>query len=65
MVLKVLRAKILSVAHDNPFTGHMGTRRTFYRLTQSFYWPGVSSDVTKYCQSCDVCLKTKPKGKTS
>ena len=64
MVPNVLRPKILSVAHDNPFSGHMGTRRTFYRLTQSFYWPGVSSDVTKYCQSCAVCLKTKPKGKT-
>ena len=64
MVPKELRAKILSAAHDKPFSGHMGTRRTLYRLTQSFYWPGVSRDVTKYCKSCEVCLKTKPKGKT-
>ena len=64
MVPKELRAKILSAAHDKPFSGHIGTRRTLYRLTQSFYWPGVSRDVTKYCKSCEVCLKTKPKGKT-
>ena len=64
IVPKNLRAKLLSLAHDKPFSAHMGIRRTFYRLTLAFYWPGISGDVTKYCKSCVVCLKSKPKGRT-
>ena len=59
-----LRSKILSLAHDMPFGAHMGTRRTQDRITADFYWPGISSDVKIYCRSCDVCQKTKPKGRT-
>ena len=59
-----LRAKILSLAHDKPFSAHMGINRTLFRLMLSFYWPGVSGDVRKFCKSCDTCLKMKPKGRT-
>ena len=64
MVPKELRAKILTLAHDKTFSARLGTRMILYRLTLPFYWPGVSCDVTKYCKSCVICLKTKPKGET-
>ena len=64
MVPLQLRAKLLSLSHDKPFSAHMGVRRTLYRLTLSFYWPGISRDVTKFCKSCEICLKARPKGKT-
>ena len=64
MVPLRLRPKLLSLSHDKPFGAHMGARRTLYRLTLSFYWPGISGDVTKFCKSCEICLKSRPKGKT-
>ena len=64
LVPSSLRARILSLAHDKPFGAHMGINRTLFRLLLSFYWPGVSGDVRKFCKSCDTCLKMKPKGKT-
>lgn len=29
----------------------------------NFYRPGIQGDVTRYCQSCDVCQRTFPRGK--
>ena len=59
-----LRPKILSLAHDMPFSAHMGIKRTLVRITSSFYWPGISRDVKTYCKSCNVCQKKRPKGRT-
>ena len=64
LVPSQLRNKLLSLSHDMPFGAHMGTRRTFDRVTAEFYWPGIWSDVRNFCKSCDVCQKTKPKGRT-
>ncbi|PIK37646.1 hypothetical protein BSL78_25517 [Apostichopus japonicus] len=30
-----------------------------------FTWPGMQADVTRYCQSCDVCQRTLPKGRVT
>ena len=39
--------------------------RFFYRNTLAFYFPGILGVVTKFCKSCVVCLKSKPKWRTS
>ncbi|KAL8610775.1 hypothetical protein ACOMHN_016758 [Nucella lapillus] len=62
MVLRELRDTIMKLAHDTPFSGHLGGKRTRERLWRDFYWPGVVRDVRKYCASCDVCQRTTPKG---
>ena len=59
-----LRYKIMMLGHDSPCSGHMGVKRTSFRISSSFFWPGMSSDIRHYCKSCESCLKTKPKGKT-
>ena len=59
-----LRYKIMMLGHDSPCSGHMGVRRTLFRISSSFFWPGMSSDVSHYCKSCESCLKAKPKGST-
>ena len=28
-----------------------------------FYWPGVQSDIKRFCRSCDICQRAVPKGK--
>ena len=58
VVPTVLRAKLLSVAHDNTAAGHLGVTKTKDRLLRHFYWPIISKDVKEFCHSCDVyqCL---------
>jgi len=50
------------VAHDSILGGHLGSQKTLDRVMSNFYWPGINNDVTRYCQSCDVCQRTTPKG---
>ena len=58
-----LRNRILSLSHDTPLGGHCSIKKTNFLLTQSFFWPGISNDVKKYCNSCDICQKTRSKGR--
>ena len=64
MLPKQLRSKILSLGHDMPFSAHMGINRTLVRVTSSFYWPGVTADIKKFCRTCSICLKTSSRGRT-
>ena len=59
-----LRLIVMVVAHDSILGGHLGTQKTIDRVLSSFFWPGVHADVMRYCQSCDICQQTVPKGKT-
>ena len=55
------RTQILSLAHDNVLSGHLGITKTYYRILKQFFWPGLKSDVSRYCHSCHVCqLVGKP-----
>ena len=45
--------------------GHMATKRTVSRVLSEFYWPGVQTDVKRFCQSCDICQRTVARGKIS
>lgn len=53
------RAQILT--HDSVMGGHLGISKTYYRILGHFFWPGLKSDVVKYCCSCHACrLVVKP-----
>ena len=32
-------------------------------MTSNFFWPGADGDVTRYCQSCDICKRIAPKSR--
>ncbi|XP_021371318.1 uncharacterized protein LOC110461908 [Mizuhopecten yessoensis] len=57
------RPTVLQLAHESMMAGHMGAKRTLERITSEFFWPGMTTDVTRYCRSCDTCQRTFPKGK--
>ena len=61
VVPKGLRSAVLAVSHDAILAGHSGARRTLARVRSSFFWPGVTVDVSQNVKSCDVCQKTTPK----
>ena len=39
----------------------LGAKKTTQRILSDFYWPGVRSDVSRFCRSCEICQKTVSK----
>ncbi|GBG62855.1 hypothetical protein CBR_g32438, partial [Chara braunii] len=58
-----LRTRLLGEYHDSRLAGHFGVDRTIARLRQRFRWPYLITDVTRYCDSCEVCLRSKPRNR--
>ena len=57
IVPKLLRTKILKLAHDIPAAVHLGMIKTKKRLEQHFYWPSMSEDINLYVGTCNVCQR--------
>ncbi|KAL8596030.1 hypothetical protein ACOMHN_021070 [Nucella lapillus] len=63
VVPKELRVSVMTLGHDIPMAGHLGTRKTKDRIFLEFYWPGMCGDIRRYCQSCVSCQRTVDKGR--
>ena len=59
---KSLGSRVIGVAHDSLFGGHLGVRKTEDRIQINFFWPGLHEDVTSFRRSCDICQKTVARG---
>ncbi|KAJ8039219.1 hypothetical protein HOLleu_16866 [Holothuria leucospilota] len=55
VVPRTYRREILSIAHEMPFAGHLGVKKTYHRILNHFYWPKLKSDVAKFCKTCHSC----------
>ena len=42
---KCLRAEVLQACHDDTISGHLGVTRTYDRVTQRYFWHGISRDM--------------------
>jgi len=49
------RAKILQLAHESVFGGHLGERKTQEKIRLSFYWLGLHKTVLSHVQLCCNC----------
>jgi len=58
-----LRERVMKLAHDTLMSGHQGRKKTKDRIWTQFWWPGMNSDVTRFCRSCDICQRTVAKGR--
>ncbi|GBG80214.1 hypothetical protein CBR_g30581 [Chara braunii] len=58
-----LWTRLLGEYHDSRLAGHFGVNRTIARLRQRFRWPDLVTDVTQYCDSCEVCRRSKPRNR--
>ena len=56
---------IMKIAHESIMSGHLAVKRTIQKVLSEFFWPGISSDIKRYCRFCDICLRTIAKGKTA
>ena len=52
---KACREKLFHEAHDGVFGGHLKANKIIGELGKHYWWPGMSSDVIKWCQACLVC----------
>ena len=55
MVPRAYRPEIVNLAHATPMSGHLGVYKTYHKIHNHFFWPGLKSDVSHHCQSCHTC----------
>jgi transposase InsO family protein len=56
---QTIRQTVLRQLHDSRTAGHMGRERTLKLVKDRFFWPGVTTDIRRWCRKCDVCARRK------
>ena len=54
-----LRAEIIQFYHDVPVAGHRGRWKTVELVIRNYWWPGVTRDIGRYVEGCDLCQRMK------
>jgi len=54
-----LKREILEWMHSSPTGGHSGRRATLKRIKAILYWKGMTKDVIKFIQQCQICQTCK------
>ncbi|XP_066987487.1 uncharacterized protein [Macrobrachium rosenbergii] len=47
---------LLDLAHTSE--SHLGVNKTYHRVSQDFFWPGIKKDIKEYIISCHQCQVT-------
>ena len=53
------RRSVMYNAHNSAFGGHCGRSRTIDKIRLDYYWPGLATDVRKWCRTCHECQTAK------
>jgi len=54
-----LRAEVIWLHHNVPAVGHGGRWKTVELVTRNYWWPGITRDIGKYVEECDLCQRMK------
>ena len=46
--------------HAQPFSGHLGVTKTFSKIRERYFWPGLFRLVANYVRQCRDCAMYKP-----
>lgn len=55
------RHRVMDLGHSIPWAGHMAFQKTLCRIASRFVWPGMYSEVSQFCSSCEKCQLTSGK----
>jgi hypothetical protein len=60
--------QLLQAYHDNPTSGHLGINKTWNKIRDRYFWPGMYNSIKTYVLSCTKCRqfkidRTRPAGK--
>jgi len=47
--------------YDVPVVGYGGKWKTTELVIRNYWWPGVTKDIGKYMEGCNICQRTKNK----
>lgn len=62
VVPQSMKYEILSSVHNHVAGAHFGAHKTFQKLKQRYWWPGMFKDVEHWCKSCvDCAMKKSPR----
>jgi hypothetical protein len=50
-----LRLELLRQYHDSACGGHLGESKTYERIADKMFWPGMYRDISRYVLSCSRC----------
>ena len=50
--------EVVNAYHTNHLTGHEGQDRTYRRIREHHWWPGITNDVRDGIKRCGVCSET-------
>jgi len=50
-----LRTEIIWLHHNVPVAGHRGKWKTAELVTRNYWWLGVTREVGRYVEGCDLC----------
>jgi hypothetical protein len=56
-----MRDNLLKEKHSGGLVGHFGHDKTYVKLSYSYYWRGMRSDVKKLMDICKICQYAKGK----
>jgi hypothetical protein len=54
-----IRREVVRLHHDTPHAGHTGVFKTTELVTRNYWWPGMTTYIKKYVDTCDKCLRKK------
>jgi hypothetical protein len=54
-----MRENLLKEKHSGGLAGHFGHDKTFAKLNESYFWPGMRSEVKKFVDRCRICQHSK------
>lgn len=60
VIPKDFRSKVLTLYHDDPTSGHLGSYKTYWKVFSRCYWPKMNADINRYVKHCKVCGMQKP-----
>lgn len=60
---KVLLPIVFEQLHCSVTAGHSGTKKTFEKVKQRYFWFRMKSDIEHLVRVCDTCAKCKGPGK--
>ena len=54
-----LRVEIIQLHYDILVAGYRGKWKTTELVTRNYWWPGVTRNVGRYVEECDICQRIK------
>ena len=54
-----LRVEVIRWHHDTAIGGHGGRWKTMELVGKNYWWPGMTKEVAKYVEGCDLCQRHK------